>query len=136
MNLETIFKTLGIPLALVAVIAALLSWAGLSIDQVQAVAVSLVGIQLLGFVLIDALKYAGVVNPGDSGKWSAAYNLVVLIGVVAWLGFAPSFDLAGLDAQIYELAKTLGIVLAYISGITGTKGFHLLAASKRLTYSF
>ena len=69
-------------------------------------AVSLVGIQLLGFVLIDALKYAGVVNPGDSGKWSAAYNLIVLIGVVAWLGFAPSFDLAGLDAQIYELAKT------------------------------
>ncbi|MBN8654808.1 MAG: hypothetical protein J0M11_03660 [Anaerolineae bacterium] len=136
MKLETIFKTLGLPLALIAVIVALLNWAGLDIERIYAVAVSLVGFQLLGFVLIDALKYAGVVTAGDSGKWSAVYNLITLVGVAVYLGFAPSFDISGLDAQVYELAKVLGILLAYVSGLTGTKGWHLLASRAGVTYSF
>lgn len=136
MKLDKIFGILGLPIALIGVIVALLVWAGIDIEQVYAVAGSLVGFQLLGFVLLDALKYAGVVNAGDTGKWSAIYNLITLCGVVAWFGFFPSFNLVGLDAQVYELAKTLGIVLAYISGITGTKGWHLFAASRGLTYSF
>jgi hypothetical protein len=136
MNLKTIFETLKLPIGLVLVISALLAWAGLSEEYIYTVAGSLVGFQLLGFVLIDALKYAGVIQPGDAGKWSAVYNLIVLIGVTAWLGFAPSFDISGFDAQVYELAKVLGIILAYVSQLTGTKGFHLLASRAGVTYSF
>lgn len=136
MKLENIFAILGLPLALIAVIVALLNWAGLDIEQIYAVAGSLVGFQLLGFVLIDALKYAGVVNAGDAGKWSAVYNLITLAGVALQFGFFPAFDLAGFDAQVFELAKVLGIVIAYVSQITGTKGWHLFASRLGVTYSF
>lgn len=136
MKLKDIFSILGLPLALIGVIIALLNWAGLDIEQIYAVAGSLIGFQLLGFVLIDALKYAGVVNAGDAGKWSAAYNLLTLVGVAVWFGFFPAFDLAGFDAQVFELAKVLGILLAYVSQITGTKGWHLFASQLGLTYTF
>ena len=136
MKLEEIFGKLGLPVALIAVIVALLSWAGIDIENVYAIAISLVGIQLLGFVLIDALKYAGVIKAGDSGKWSAVYNLITLAGVAVVLGFVPAFDFGAVDAYVYEFAKVASILLAYVSGLTGTKGFHLLAASKQLTYTF
>ena len=136
MKLEEIFGKLGLPVALIAVIVALLAWAGIDIEKVYAIALSLVGVQFLGFVLIDALKYAGVIQAGDSGKWSAVYNLITLAGVAFILGFVPSFDFGAVDAQVYEFAKVASILLAYVSGLTGTKGFHLLAASKKLTYTF
>ena len=59
MELKEVFKTLGIPLALVAVIIALLAWAGLTLDQLYVVTASLVGLQLCQALLIDALKDLG-----------------------------------------------------------------------------
>lgn len=124
MKLEDIFKTLGLPLALVAVIAAFLTWVGLSLDQLYAVVASLVGLQLLISFLIDVLKWAGVIDAGMSGRWSAAINLVTLIGVALWLKFLPTVDIHVVDNQILELAKVLGIVFAYITQIIGTKAVH------------
>ena len=75
MKLEDIFKTLGLPLALVAVIVAFLAWVGLALEQLYVVVASLVGLQVFLSFLIDVLKYAGVVNAGTSGKWSAVFNI-------------------------------------------------------------
>ena len=136
MKLEEIFKTLGLPLALVAVIAAFLAWAGLTLDQLYIVIGSLVGLQVSLSFLIDVLKYAGVVNAGTSGKWSAVFNLLALIGVAAWLKLFPSVDIYAVDAQLLELAKLLTLVFAYITQIIGTKAVHKVALSKGLGVTF
>jgi hypothetical protein len=136
MKIESTFKTLGIPLALVAVIVALLAWAGLTLEQLYVVAASLVGLQLFLSFLIDVLKYAGVVNAGTAGKWSAVFNLVTLIGVAVYLKFFPTFDIATVDNQLLELAKVLGLVFAYMTQIIGTKAVHQVAANYNVTPTF
>lgn len=126
-DLKKIFSTLGLPLALVAVIVALLSWLGLDLDSIVAVAVTLVGLQLMGSFLIDALKYAGVINDGSSGKWSAAFNLIALAAVAVWMKFFPAVDIHAVDNQLLEFAKVCIYVFAYITQIVGTKRVHQVA---------
>jgi hypothetical protein len=130
MDLKTIFKTLGLPFALIAVIVALLAWAGLDIGQIEIVAASLIGLQLAISFLIDVLKYAGVVDDGAAGKWSAGFNLAALVGVAVWMKFYPAFDIHSLDAQIGELAKLLGLIFAYITQMIGTKAVHRFSVEK------
>jgi hypothetical protein len=123
-DLSTIFKTLGLPLLLVGVIVALLVAIGSPLEQITPIAASLVGLQLLLSLLIDVLKYAGVVDAGTSGKWSAGLNLLTLIGVVVWLKLYPTFDIYALDTQLLELGKVLTLVFAYITQLIGTKAIH------------
>ena len=123
-DLKKIFQTLGLPLALVAVIVALLAWIGLTLDQLAAVAVTLVGLQLMQSFVIDLLKYVGVVDEGTAGKWSAAFNLLTLIGVGVYMKFFPAFDIEAVDGQLLELAKLCIYVFAYVTQIIGTKRFH------------
>lgn len=136
MTLENVFKSLGFPLALVGVIVALLAWAGLTLEQLYVVAAALVGLQLFTSFLIDVLKYAGVVNAGTAGKWSAAFNLVTLIGVAVWMKFFPTFDIYAADGQLFELAKVLGLVFAYITQMIGTKAVHKFAVAKGFGVTF
>ena len=136
MKLEDILKTLGLPLALVAVIVAFLAWAGLTLDELYVVAASLVGLQLFLSFLVDVLKYVGVVNEGTSGYWSAGFNLITLIGVAFWLKLFPTFDIHAVDSQLFDLAKVLSLVFAYITQIIGTKAVHKVSASKGLTPTF
>ena len=136
MKLEDILKTLGLPLALVGVIVAFLSLAGLTLDQLYVAVASLVGLQLFLSFLIDVLKYAGVVTPGTSGKWSAVFNLATLIGVAFWLKLFPAFDIYAVDGQLFELAKVLSLLFAYITQIFGTKAVHRIAAHYKVTPTF
>lgn len=124
MKLEDAFKTLGIPLALVAVVVALLAWAGLTLDQLYVVVGSLIGLQLLGSFVVDVLKYVGVVEPTTSGKWSAALQLISLVGVVVWLKLFPTFDIHAADTQLFKLVKIASLVFAYIAQIIGAKAVH------------
>lgn len=135
-NLSELFKTLRLPLGLVGVIVALLAWMGFTLEQVTAVAVSLVGLQLLQSFVIDVLKYGGVVNEGSSGKWSAVFNLITLFGVVVWLKFFPQIDVYALDNQLLELAKVCIYVFAYVTQIVGTKRVHDASVSAGVGYSF
>ena len=130
MDLKTIFKTLGLPLALVAVIVALLAWAGLDIGQIEIVAASLIGLQLAISFLIDVLKYSGAINDGTAGFWSAFFNLLALVAVAFWMKFYPAFDIHSLDNQIGELAKLLGLIFAYITQMIGTKAVHRFSVDK------
>jgi hypothetical protein len=136
MKLESIVKTLGLPLALIAVIVALLAWAGLTLDQLYVVVGSLVGLQLLGAFAVDVLKYVGVVDPNTAGKWSAAFQLLALIGVAAWLKLWPSFDIYGADAHLLEFVKVASLVFAYVLQVTGAKATHDLALKWVPGFSF
>ncbi len=126
MKIDNVFQTLGIPLALVGVVVALLAWAGLSPDQLYVVAGGLVGVQMLGALVIDVLKYVGAVNAGTSGKWSAAIQLVVWIVIVVWFKLYPAFDIYSADAQILEFVKVVAVVFAYITQLIGAKSAHVV----------
>lgn len=126
-DLKKIFETLGLPLGLVAVIVALLAWIGLTPDELVAVAVTLVGLQLLLSFVIDVGKYIGLVDDGTAGKWSAVFNLLTLIAVAVWLKFFPTIDIYAIDNQLNELAKLCIYVFAYITQIIGTKRVHQTA---------
>lgn len=125
MKIENVFQTLGIPLALVGVVVALLAWAGLSPDQLYIVAGGLIGVQMLGALVIDVLKYVGAVNAGSSGKWSAAIQLVVWFAIVVWFKLYPEFDIYGADAKLLEFVKVVAVVFAYITQLIGAKSAHV-----------
>jgi hypothetical protein len=126
MNLESIVKSLGLPLGVVALIVAVLGLFGLSAEQITGVAVVLVGAQLCIALLINVLKWSGVVNDGTAGKWSAVFNAIIFVGVAVHLKFFPTFDVIGLDAQLFEFAKTAGVVFLYVTQVIGAKGYHNL----------
>lgn len=124
-DLGTILKELGWPLGLVALFAAILGLFGVSLDNILHIVEGLVGTFALIALLINILKYVGVVNDGTAGKWSAALNLVVLITVTVVFKLYPTFDFGSVDAKIGELAKVAGIVFAYIIQLIGSRATHV-----------
>jgi len=104
-NLESILKTLGLPLGLVAVLGAVLALFGVSLDQVLAIAGSLVGLWAVIALIVNVLKVVGVVDPGTSGKWSGAFNLLGVIGIAVVLASNPNYDFIALDAELKIVAE-------------------------------
>lgn len=124
LDLPQTLKELGLPIGLVALFAAILSLFGVSLDNILLIIEGLTGTFALIALLINILKWAGVVNDGTAGKWSAAANLVVLLAVTIVFKLYPQFNFGSIDAQIAEFAKVAGIVFAYIIQIIGSKGVH------------
>jgi len=126
MNIEigALFKTLGWPVSLVVVLAAVLTVFGLTLDQVLAVAGSMVGLWALLSLAVNILKVAGVVDDGTSGKWSAIFNLLAIGAVAYILGSNPAFDFAKLDASLQVIAQFGALVLTYLINVMGTKAVH------------
>ncbi len=123
-NLEEIWKTLGWPVGLTVVFAAILGLFGVSLDTVLAIAGSMIGAQLLISLLIDVLKWAGVVNDGTAGKWSAVLNLVGIVGIAVALGLYPNFDFPALDASLVVIAQFASLIFGFIVQLAGTKRVH------------
>lgn len=125
MKLSEILKTLGLPIALTAVFSALLLLFDISLETVERVFLSMLGLQVLIGVLVDFLKYAGVVLEGTSGKWSAAFNLLGLIVVASLSGLYPTFDFLSLDEDLLTFANFAFLVLGMITQSSGSKSVHL-----------
>lgn len=123
-NLEQIWKELGLPVALSVLFAGLLGLLGLSIDQVLGVAAGLFGVAMLIGLIVDVLKWSGVVDEGWAGKVSAALNLAVLAVVAVMLKLYPEFDFSNADEQVMEFARVFAVVFAYITQIVSSKQFH------------
>jgi len=125
LDLGTIFKELRLPLALVALFAALLGLFGVSVETILTIVEGLVGTFALIALLVNVLKWAGVVNDGTAGKWSAAANLIVIIAVSVVFKLYPTFDFASVDIQIAEFVRVAGVVFAYVIQVVGSKSTHL-----------
>ncbi|MDL1909717.1 hypothetical protein FBQ81_03335 [Chloroflexi bacterium CFX6] len=123
-NLESILKALGWTLGLVVVFSAVLSLFGVQLDIVLAIAGSMLGAQALIGLLVDVLKWAGVIGDGNAGKWSAGLNLVGLAGIAVALGLYPNFDFPRLDAQLIIIAQFGSLIFGYIVQVAGTKHVH------------
>lgn len=123
-DIENVFKTLALPIGLIAVFGAVLFYFGVSLDAVLAIAGSMAGMQALFSVGIDVSKWTGAVNDGDAGKWSALLNLIGVVLIAFTLYWNPVFDFATLDAQLADLAKFLAMAFTYVIQIAGTKWVH------------
>lgn len=126
LNLNEILKALAWPLGLIAVFAAVLALFGVSLDMVQAIAITMVGAQMLISLTIDVLKWAGAVDDGTSGVWSAVLNLIGLAGIAVALYLSPTFDFPALDAQFQTFAQFGVLIFGYIVQIAGSKRVHQL----------
>ncbi|RPI95384.1 MAG: hypothetical protein EHM40_03280 [Chloroflexi bacterium] len=124
-DLETALKTLGWPLGLIAVFSSVLLLFGVQLDVVLMIAGSMLGLQALFSLLIDVLKYIGVIYDGNAGRWSAALNLIGLAGIAVVLWLNPTFDFPRLDAQLVIIAQFGSLIFAYIVQIAGTRQVHL-----------
>lgn len=123
-DLPETLRQLGLPIGLVAFFAAVLGLFGVSLDNILLICEGLVGTFALIALLVNILKWAGVVNDGTAGKWSAVGNLVVLVAVTIVFKLYPSFDFGYVDANIGEFVKVAWVVFAYILQIVGSKGVH------------
>lgn len=123
-DLGKLFQTLGLPVGLVAVLAAILALFGLTLDQVLSVAGSMVGLWAILSLAINILKVAGVVDPGTAGKWNAVFNLLAIGAVAYILGSNPAFDFGKLDTSLQIIAQFGALVLAYLVNVMGAKALH------------
>lgn len=123
-DIVSILKTLGWPLGLVTVLGAVLALFGVSLDQVLSIAGSLVGLWAVFSLIGDILKIVGVVDPGTSGKWSAALNLLGVIGIAFVLASNPTFDFFALDAKLKIIAEFGSMILVFVVNMLGTQAMH------------
>lgn len=98
----------------------------MDLTLVLTVIAGLVGLPALWALLIDILKWAGLVVDDTAGKWSAAFNLVTLIVVAVIVQFFPTVAIPNVDGKLMEIVKFMTLIFGYITQIVGTKGFHLL----------
>lgn len=125
-DLGKLFQTLGLPAALVAVLAAILTVFGLDLGQVIAIASSMVGLWALLSLAVNILKVAGVVDPGTAGKWNAAFNLLAIVAIAYILGSNPAFDFTALDASLQIIAQFGALLLTYLINVMGAKALHAI----------
>lgn len=138
-DLSETLKQLGLPVGLVALFAAVLGLFGVELDTILKICEGLVGTFALVALVINILKWAGVVKDGTAGVWSAVINLSVLITVTVVFKLYPAFDFGSVDAQIAEFAKVAGIVFAYLVQMIGSKSVHQAVTRGlkwRMSYSY
>lgn len=97
-----------------------------NLDTILAVLAALVGWPALVALVIDILKYLGIVDDGTSGKWNLGFNLVgfVLVGIA--VGFFPEIDITKIDEVLAEYVKLAAYIFALVVQILTTRGFHAL----------
>lgn len=99
-----------------------------TLETILAIIAALVGWPALVALLIDILKYLGVVEDGTAGRWNLAFNLVAFIAVGVIAGYYPQIDIAKVDEAILAWVNVLAYVFTILVQILGTKGFHALYA--------
>jgi cytochrome c oxidase assembly factor CtaG len=96
----------------------------MNLELILTIVAGLVGLPALWSVVIDLLKYFGVVTDGTAGKWSAGFNIVTLIAVAVLVNFFPNFDFAGVDSTLAEVAKFAALIAGYLFQILITNKVH------------
>lgn len=81
---------------------------------------------LLGFaafvsLLINVLKWAGVVKDGTADKWVAGFNLVGVLALYITRLFVPNFDPLSIDSALAEAAVVGGYIFTFVVMVFGSK---------------
>ncbi|MCZ2288562.1 MAG: hypothetical protein LC138_07000 [Anaerolineales bacterium] len=123
-NLESLLKALGWPIGLTAVFAAVLALFGVELNLVLTIAGVMLGGQALIGLLVDVLKFTGVVQDGTAGVWSAGFHLIGLGAIAYGLYANPAFDFPALDAQLLVVYQFASLIFGFIVQVVGSKRVH------------
>jgi len=82
---------------------------------------SLLGFAALVSIIVNVLKYFGVVKDGTSDKWVAGFNLVAVIALYVTRLFIPDFDPVPIDTILGEVAVVAGYLFTFVVMIFGSK---------------
>ena len=96
----------------------------MTLENILTVLGTLVGWPLFVALVIDVLKYFGVVTDGTAGKWNLGLNLVAFVLVGVATGFFPDFNIPAFDAVLLEYVKIAGYIFAVLVQILGTRVAH------------
>jgi hypothetical protein len=99
---------------------------GMDFNSLVAQFGALAGFAALVAAIINILKSAGLVKPGQAQTYSAILNLVGLIVLLSLKIFQPQADVAYLDGQAAQIANVLIVVAGYVVQLGGAKLMHLL----------
>lgn len=138
-KLQELLKAIGLPIALAAVVVSVAALLGLPLEQAYKMFGVLVGVPFVIGLIVDLLKQVGVVKPETSGQWSAALNLISMIGLSVLLKLLPSADVVSWDAQLLELAKAVVLIVTWVAQLFATRSAHVLYVKalgiKRFSFS-
>lgn len=96
----------------------------MTLEQILSILTALVGWPAFVALVIDILKYFGVVDDGTSGKWNLGLNLLGFVAVAVLTGFFPGFDIPGSDTILLEYVKVAAYVFAILVQILGARLAH------------
>jgi hypothetical protein len=98
----------------------------LTLDNILLVLGALVGWPAFVALVIDVLKWRGVVDDGTAPKWNLGFNLAGFLGVGILLGFFPQIDIAGWDAVVLNYVNIAAYIFTIIVQMFSATGFHAL----------
>lgn len=82
---------------------------------------TLAGFAALVTVIVNVLKFFGVVKDGTADKWVAGFNLVGFIALYVVRHIIPDFNPIPIDSTMGEIALVGGYVLSYVTMLLGSK---------------
>ena len=82
---------------------------------------ALAGFSKLNAVIVQVLKYAGIVKDGTSSNWAAGLNLAAFIGLIYFGVFQPHVTVEVLDGYAAQIAEIALYVFGFIMQMTGSK---------------
>src|SRR5574343_1756338 len=115
--IENNLKVLGLPVALAVVLSGVALLFGIDLALAVSVAGTLLGMAALIALVINVLKWAGVVSDGVAGKLQAAANLLVLAVVAVALRWYPDVDLHAIDIQIADFVVVASLLFAWFTQV-------------------
>ena len=90
-------------------------------ENILAEFATLAGFAALASLLVNVLKFFGVVTDGTADKWVAGFNLVGVVGLYALRKVMPGYDVLPIDSTLAEVALVGAYVFSYVTMILGSK---------------
>ena len=81
----------------------------------------LIGFAALVSMIVNVLKFFGVVKDGQADKWVAGFNLAGVLALFVVRMFIPEFDPMPLDTIFGQIASVGVYIMSFVVMIFGSK---------------
>lgn len=82
---------------------------------------ALLGFAALVSLIVNVLKFAGVVQDGTADKWVAGFNLAGVLALLIIRLIKPDFDPIPIDSAMGQIAVVGSYILSYLVMLFGSK---------------
>lgn len=82
---------------------------------------ALIGFAAFVSLVVNVLKFFGVVKDGTADKWVAGFNLVGVLALFAVRMFIPDFNPIQIDSVLQQIALIGAYIMSYVTMLLGSK---------------